>query len=63
MRGLLGCRKKMVSAGDIRELAMVPVRGTVRGVVYVVKLPFVLVWMVVAYALAFIYSVFAKVVR
>ena len=52
-------RRKMVNAGDIKELAMVPVRGTV----YVVKLPFVLVWMVVAYLLAFLYSIVAKVVR
>ena len=49
----------MVNAADLGELAMVPVRKTV----YIVKLPFVLVWMVVAYILALLYSILAKIVR
>ena len=49
----------MVSAADVKELALVPVRGTV----FVVKLPFVLVWTVLAYICALLYSVVAKIVR
>ena len=48
-----------MNGADIKDLAMVPVRGTV----YVVKLPFVLVWMVLAYILAFLYSILARIVR
>ncbi len=49
----------MVNAADIKELAVVPFRGTV----YLAKLPFVLVWMVVAYILTLLYSIVAKIVR
>lgn len=49
----------MVSAADVKDLALVPVRGTV----FVVKLPFVLVWMVLAYTCTLLYSIVAKIVR
>lgn len=49
----------MVSGKDLRELALVPVRGTV----CIVKLPFVYVWMILAYTCALLYSIVAKIVR
>ncbi len=49
----------MPNADDLRELAMVPVRKTV----YIVSRPFVLVWMAIAYILALLYSIVAKIVR
>lgn len=49
----------MVSTAAFRELALVPVRSTV----YVVKVPFVFVWMLLAYIYALLYSVVAKIVR
>ncbi len=49
----------MVSAANVRELALVPVRGTV----YVVKVPFVAAWMVLAYLYVLLYSIVAKIVR
>ena len=49
----------MVSSGDLKDLALVPVRGTV----YVVKLPFLLVLRILAWFCALIYSIIAKIVR
>lgn len=49
----------MVSAADMKDLALVPVRGTV----YVVKLPLILVWMVLGYICAVVYSIIARIVR
>lgn len=49
----------MATAAAVKELALVPVRSTV----YVVKLPFVLVWMLLAYICALLYSVVTKIVR
>lgn len=48
-----------MSAADVKELALVPVRKTV----HVVKLPFVLVWMVLAYICAFLCSIVTRIVR
>ena len=49
----------MVSATDLKELALVPVRGTA----YVVKLPFVTVWMVLVHVCAFLYRIVTKIIR
>lgn len=43
----------------LKDLALVPVRGTV----YVVKLPFVLVWMILVYICALVYGIIAKILR
>lgn len=49
----------MVSSTDLKELALVPVRGTA----YVVKVPFVALWMALAYLYALLYNIVAKVIR
>ena len=42
----------------VKEVALVPFRGTV----YIVRMPFVLLWMVLASVGAFLYAILAKIV-
>lgn len=49
----------VVSVRDVKELALVPVKGTV----YVVKLPFVLLSMIVGFVFASLYSIFIAIIR
>ena len=49
----------MVKSSDLRDLALVPVRATV----YVVKMPFLLVWMLLAAVWGLLYSIVSRIVR
>jgi hypothetical protein len=43
----------------VKEMALMPFRATA----FVVKVPFLWVWMLLAYICAFLYSVVAKIIR